>query len=232
MKKANLAAIVFLMFFFPVGLYIMWAKTNWHKNIKWGITAVFGFFTLIALIGGLSGSKQDSATAHSPSPTTVAQATNRPEPTVTPTEEIMSTPEPLTLEDKIKGALPDSISNPDVSVDDAIDFNTDADVPGKKDVTITANHNGTYWDTNSTKEATWKEAVVIMQRVFPLDEAIHGIIIMNMVPVTDAYGKSTTDMLTTIDLSRDTYDKIDFKNFDYKNIPVIADKYIENHNIK
>jgi hypothetical protein len=74
-RTANLAAILTLLFFFPVGLYLMWAKTTWPKNLKWGITAVFAFLTLISLIGSASGSKQESAATHSPSPTTVARAT-------------------------------------------------------------------------------------------------------------------------------------------------------------
>src|SRR5437868_3089510 len=87
--KATIAAIFFLLFFFPVGLYLMWVKTNWHKSVKLGITGVFGFFTLTFLIGSLTGSKQNSSASLVPSPTTIAQATNTPAPTV-PTE----TPKP------------------------------------------------------------------------------------------------------------------------------------------
>jgi len=225
-KSSNLATILWLVFFFPVGLYFLWAKTNWNKKVKWGITAFFAFIVLMGAIGNSSSSKTETTTAS----TEVAAkqetvAPTKPQATPTPAK-------PMTLEEKIKAALPESMSEVDVTTDKAIDFSTDADVPGKIDVTIDANHTGTYWDVKSTKEATWKEATDIIQKVFPMDKTIDGIIIINEVPVTTAYGKKDKNMLTTVSISRDTYSKIDFGNFDYKNIPTIADHYVENHNIK
>ena len=40
-KNYNGITILLLIFFFPVGLYFMWAKTNWNKIIKVIITAIF-----------------------------------------------------------------------------------------------------------------------------------------------------------------------------------------------
>jgi hypothetical protein len=39
-KSSNVATILWLIFFFPVGLYFLWKKTNWNKKVKWGITII------------------------------------------------------------------------------------------------------------------------------------------------------------------------------------------------
>ncbi len=70
--------IALLVFFFPVGLVLMWKYTNWSKKTKWIVTGIviFIFFS----IGSSSSSK--------PNTTTEAQrASNKPEriePTKTP----------------------------------------------------------------------------------------------------------------------------------------------------
>jgi hypothetical protein len=37
----TIVTIVFLVLFFPVGLFLMWVKTQWPKHIKWIVTAIF-----------------------------------------------------------------------------------------------------------------------------------------------------------------------------------------------
>ena len=39
--------LVFLIFFFPVGCYLMWKyRPGWNKWVKWPLTAVFGLWFL------------------------------------------------------------------------------------------------------------------------------------------------------------------------------------------
>ncbi|MGI8419223.1 MAG: hypothetical protein ACR2LN_01110 [Candidatus Levyibacteriota bacterium] len=76
-SNKNVLAAVLLVLFFPVGLYLMWAKTDWNKKVKWGITAVFGVFLLI----GIAGQGRE---AQSTSDQTTSQASN-PTTTLTPT---------------------------------------------------------------------------------------------------------------------------------------------------
>ena len=94
---------------------------------------------------------------------------------------------------------------------DAEDFKTFSPVDGQTDITIDAHHTGTYWNVQSTKEATRNEATQIIQKIFPMDSTIHGVIIINKVSITTACGKKDKGMLTTIGISRDTYNKISVK---------------------
>lgn len=47
---SNKSVILWLIFFFPVGLYKMWAKTNWNKTVKTVVSAVISVICLITLI--------------------------------------------------------------------------------------------------------------------------------------------------------------------------------------
>ena len=48
-SHGNGIVILLLMLFFPVGLYLMWTKTNWNKNIKIVVTVIIAllFFLII-----------------------------------------------------------------------------------------------------------------------------------------------------------------------------------------
>ena len=56
--------LVFLIFFFPVGCYLMWKyRPGWNKWVKWPLTAVFGlWFLIIAATSLTPASSPDSLT--------------------------------------------------------------------------------------------------------------------------------------------------------------------------
>lgn len=56
-KDYTVATIVLLILFFPVGLILMWTKTDWNKKVKIAISAVFAVLTLIEFIG--AGNQSD-----------------------------------------------------------------------------------------------------------------------------------------------------------------------------
>lgn len=43
------AIVLLLIFFFPVGLYLMWKYTNWAKGVKIGVSVLMGIFVIAAL---------------------------------------------------------------------------------------------------------------------------------------------------------------------------------------
>lgn len=58
----NWVVVLLLIVFFPVGLYLMWAKTNWKKNTKIIVTVVVAFLAIIGLISNASGSNSSNNT--------------------------------------------------------------------------------------------------------------------------------------------------------------------------
>ena len=64
--------LVFLIFFFPVGCYLMWKyRPGWNKWVKWPLTAAFGLWFLIIAIASL-------APASSPDSLTLSEAPETP----------------------------------------------------------------------------------------------------------------------------------------------------------
>ncbi|MCL2071479.1 MAG: hypothetical protein FWH07_04495 [Oscillospiraceae bacterium] len=52
----NSTCVIWLILFFPVGLYLMWKRTPWNKTLKWVITAFFVLMSLPGLFRGESDS--------------------------------------------------------------------------------------------------------------------------------------------------------------------------------
>lgn len=50
--KNQLIITALIIFFFPLGLFLMWKNTNWNNKVKWGITGIFGLFILISMVKG------------------------------------------------------------------------------------------------------------------------------------------------------------------------------------
>jgi hypothetical protein len=215
------ATIVFLILFFPIGLFLMWFKTRWNIFVKLGLTA---FFLLV--IAGIAGNSKSSTQAENTvTPTLTLPAT----PTATP-----SPAKPLTLEERIKAKLKLGEDTPvtEVSTEPDTDPTTDKELPGRIAVLISYHMNGTYLDVSWTKKGSWSIDTGIIKDIFPLDESINTIVMIAQVPVTTAYGKDSSSMLDTVTIRKDTYAQINFAKFDSKNLPSIADHYVENHNIK
>ena len=57
--------IVFLVFFFPLGLFLMWKYADWNKRTKLIIT---GFFAFLLIIGRSSGSPRQEQLTVQPNP--------------------------------------------------------------------------------------------------------------------------------------------------------------------
>lgn len=66
--EKNLSIILFLIFFFPVGLFLMWKYSRWNKVIKIVISIFFG----IAVVSNM-GSNETNKVAITKTDTTIAQ---------------------------------------------------------------------------------------------------------------------------------------------------------------
>lgn len=77
------AIVLLLVFFFPVGLFLMWKFTNWNKKLKWGITA---FFIIMFIIGMVTDDTPQTATTATQSENKQEAAQETTSPTARPTK--------------------------------------------------------------------------------------------------------------------------------------------------
>ena len=100
--RTNAGTIILLIFFFPVGLYLMWQYMNWPKNVKWIVTGAIVVIGLCGSISNATSSTQQVAqqvdASPTQQPTTVVVTKVVPTPKTTPTPSptpIPPTPTPV-----------------------------------------------------------------------------------------------------------------------------------------
>ncbi len=96
-------AVVALVLFFPLGLFLMWRFQRWEVWIKTVVTVVGSLFVIFMIAAAAIGGEDEDGEAvrqeASPSPTVEASPSPTVEPTVAPTPEPTATPEaPATYE--------------------------------------------------------------------------------------------------------------------------------------
>lgn len=114
----NVGILALLIFFFPIGLYLMWRYSKWPKNVKWIVTGVLAFCVLIGGITNASSSAQQAnqaptqqSSSGSSSGSTTGLPTDTPAPTDTPVPTDTPTPKPslaVQLATIDAGSTPDS----------------------------------------------------------------------------------------------------------------------------
>jgi glucan phosphoethanolaminetransferase (alkaline phosphatase superfamily) len=98
----TIIAIIFLIFFFPVGLLLMWRKTQWPQPVKWMVSA---FFSLI-LLGNINAFSHVSVPAENQVIVTKASPSATPTPTHAPTPTRSYTPTPIPTKYILPTAIP------------------------------------------------------------------------------------------------------------------------------
>ena len=80
--------------------------------------------------------------------------------------------------------------------------------------------------TNMIRKGMWMEGTDILKALQSC-ENISEVVLYWSFPMVDAYGKSITDTVMKIDVSKETLDNINFEQFLFENLPEIADEYFE-----
>jgi len=90
--KKSWGIVLLLLLFFPVGTYFMWKYAHWNNKIKWGITGIFIFYTIMYLNISriLSAASRDTVE-------TQTQPTQAVSPTPIPTNEPKAVTPPPTV---------------------------------------------------------------------------------------------------------------------------------------
>lgn len=60
----NVLTIILLIVFFPVGLYLMWAKTNWNKAVKIVVTVLIAILALVGLFSPKDDNNTDDSSSY------------------------------------------------------------------------------------------------------------------------------------------------------------------------
>ena len=96
---------------------------------------------------------------------------------------------------------------------------------GGKSVTITLNGDDNLTN-NLTKKGLQMNSNPVFKSAFKNKE-VNCVIVAWQLPLSDPYGKTSDEVVMRIKLTRDTFNKIDWNNFDFQNYPTIADDYFE-----
>ena len=86
--KQTWAIVLLLIFFFPVGIFLMWKYSTWKQGVKIAISVVFGLF----VIGNMNNKKEDTVATNT-KVETKAEETKKEEPKV-----VEKTPEEIAKE--------------------------------------------------------------------------------------------------------------------------------------
>lgn len=52
--------ILALILFFPLGLFLMWFKTDWSRTVKWAVTGVLGVILVLGIIASTTSSTKNT----------------------------------------------------------------------------------------------------------------------------------------------------------------------------
>lgn len=82
-----------------------------------------------------------------------------------------------------------------------------------------------------SKSTLLKDAAQVMEPISKIKK-VKSIQLRFFAPLTDQYGKQTNDKVMFINMNRETLDKIEWKNFNYENIPEVANMYDQHESMK
>jgi hypothetical protein len=220
------------------------AKKKKTGNMKrWILYAVGCFILAIVANSFVPAPKQDNSTpasANTTSSTTTSSsnantsdesATNNRSAAQAKQDTTSPAPAPTkqpTLEDKIikdiNGKLESKTNEGKKRLVDLI-VNDYIDPAGGKFVQITLNANNSMTSSMS-RDGMLQDSQKVFQSIFANKE-VNCVSLFWQLPMTDAYGKNSDDIVMKIKLDRATYSKINWDNFDFNNYPTIANFYFE-----
>ncbi len=195
--RTNIGTGALLLFFFPVGLYLLWSNPEWSKKSKWIATAITAVMIMIAVSSPKSGTTTEQAVS---SPAPVASETTAA--TATPT------PQPQTMNDKLMSATKTAMGkNEGYSV--AYDETT-------KTATLTAEPREA-WDDSAYVRSGYTALVKFGTEAFKID-GVDNVSVEAKVAGTDGYGKDFVDTGIILTMPKTEFVKYDWKKLEFQPI--------------
>lgn len=210
--------VLFLVVFFPVGLYLLWKYTAWSKIVKWLVSVPFGIFWIFTTIALFSGNPTPTQTQ----PATTTQ-TDKQQQVYTTTDGTLA----RKIEEKVIEVLgaETNLKKPrvigiDVEKYKAVDlqeygYKADQEVFGVT-VKLNSSENVT---VNLQKQTLYKEAFNVLKNTFPLSPQIGDVIVWAYLPVKDKYGNTKDDIAITFSMARSLSEKINWGELNYSKLP-------------
>lgn len=104
---------------------------------------------------------------------------------------------------------------------ESIEVNTNYDIPEPNNKAVLLNLKNA-----NDKILTWNDTTNILKKLSK-EKEIQKVVFVWRAELTDTYGNKTSDPVMKMNIDRENLDKINFKNFDYKNIPNVVQDYWE-----
>lgn len=199
--QSNVAIIALLIFFFPVGLFLMWKYAGWNKVVKIVVT---GFYTLI-VIGAIATPSSNTSTSNTPTPQAqIDTNTNSEAKAPEPTKEV----KPMSTSDKLWVALDNSMKT-------RKDFSVGYDEPTKT-ASITKTELSA-WDESSLVRDSFTTLVKYGKEAFKVD-GVDEVQVVFKTEFTDQYGKKDTSDAVRIIMTKEEFNKFEWDNLKYQSV--------------
>ncbi|WP_026592986.1 hypothetical protein [Bacillus sp. UNC437CL72CviS29] len=104
---------------------------------------------------------------------------------------------------------------------ESVEINTNYDLPEPNNKVVLLNLKNA-----NDKVLTWNDTTNILKKLSK-EKEIQKVIFVWKAELTDTYGNKITDPVMKMNIDRENLDKINFDNFDYKNIPNVVKDYWE-----
>ena len=239
--KSKVWTVIFLVLFFPVGLFLMWKNQHFPKAVRIIITVLIG---LVAI--GTMVSEPDTQTA---STTVKEEAGDKKEETPKEDKKVAEKKEEKATEattEKKEEPKEEKVKTPEEEmvavIEKAVGKKSNID-KRKRIMELEVNdHMGTdiaddkiiiaklLGDENLTNKLTrtsmWMDSADLVESAFK-KKYVSELVIMWHLPLVDQYGNEEDGNVMKITITRATADKINWENFTHDNLPNIADDYFE-----
>lgn len=191
------AVIAWIFLFFPVGIFLMWKYTSWHKGIKWAITAWIMILLVIAAaqpnepVDDKQSNKQMQTQPES-------KPAKQEEP---PKQEAESTKKPLTTIEKLWAANDDVLKSRD-NIDIAFDASTGY-------ATITYSEKA-FLDNKAVVEKGYINFALWGEKAAKV-EGVQRVISIVRTEFTDSYGKKNMNNAVSVSMDVAEFNKYDWR---------------------
>jgi hypothetical protein len=195
--QSSICIVALLIFFFPVGLFLMWKYAEWKKVVKVIITLIFIVFLMSS---ASSTNPKNTQSTRSGEPTKQKEIA-----TIQPTIQVVK---PMTISDKVWKALDDGIKTRKGYV---VDYDSSSKI-----ASISLTQEIFYSETSMVKDS-FITLVKFGKEVFKIDD-VDAVRVVIKSDFTDQFGKKSTEDAVRIVMRKSEFGKYQWDNLRYTSV--------------